>query len=63
MIAAAGDPRDCRSGPGSETGEAAFFASEAAKAAASGSPRYSSCHLSWLALSVMIGMKHFLHAE
>ncbi|KAL3137014.1 hypothetical protein ABBQ32_006605 [Trebouxia sp. C0010 RCD-2024] len=34
-----GDPRDCRSGAGSDTGEAAFFASEAAQAAASGSPR------------------------
>ncbi|DBA73902.1 TPA: hypothetical protein ACH3X2_009553 [Trebouxia sp. C0005] len=35
-----GDPRDSRSGIGSETGEVAAFASEAAKAAAaSGSPR------------------------
>jgi len=37
-----GDPRDSRSGTGSETGEIAAFASEAAKAAAaSGSPRYT----------------------
>jgi len=37
-----GDPRDSRSGTGSETGDVAAFASEAAKAAAaSGSPRYT----------------------
>lgn len=43
----AGDPRDCRSGAGSDTGEAASFASEVAKAAASGtaSPRCFFPHL------------------
>ena len=45
LYMAAGDPRDRRSGPGSETGESPF-AAEAVKAASAASPRLLVTHFS-----------------